>query len=91
MTLADEIDRLLRKRLLLTTNLHCVKYQEGDDLSDRFNIFCFALDIITVTKSSNKILATGHGSDSVFLILSLLQNTKGSRCTGVCTKRLYLT
>jgi hypothetical protein len=55
VTLADEIDRLLLKRRLLTTNLRCVKHQKGDDLSDRFNIFCFALNIITVTKSSNTI------------------------------------
>ena len=91
MTLADEIDRFFPKRRLLTTNIRCVKYQEGDDLSDRFNISCFALDIITVTKSSNTILATGHGSNSVCLIRSLLQNIKGSKCTAFCTKRLYLT
>lgn len=69
MTLADEIDGSLPKLRLLTTNLCYVKYQKGDDLSDRFNIFCFALDSITVPKSSTTILATGHGSDSVFLIL----------------------
>jgi hypothetical protein len=91
VTLADEIDSLLPKRRLLTTNLRCVKYQKGEDLSGRFNIFCFALDIATVAKSSNMILATGNGSDSFSLIISLLQNINGSRYRGSCTKRLDLT
>jgi len=90
VTLSDKIDRLLPKHRFLTTNLRCVKYQKGDDISDGFNILCFALDSVTVTKSSNTILATWHGSDSVYIILSLLQNRKGNECTGLCTKRLYL-
>jgi len=91
VTIADKVDRLRPTLRLLTTILRCAKYQKGEDVSGGFNIFCFALDIVTVNKSSNTILATGQGSDSIFIILSLLENIKGSRSTGLCTKRLYLT